>query len=156
MQDPSCLFCKIAAAAIPAKIIYEDDHAIAFLDITPRAPGHTVVIPKYHASTLVTLPDEEIAPLFRAVKKTAAVLMSALHPDGITIGINQGRASGQEVDHLHVHLMPRFHGDGGGSVQSVVHPSTVSTGSPRASSGQVDPPQESLDEIWKKIKEVPF
>jgi histidine triad (HIT) family protein len=136
-MDPDCLFCKIAAKTIPAKIIYEDDHAVAFLDIMPRAPGHTMVIPKYHAPTMIELPDEEVAPLFNAVKKTARLLMAALRPDGITIGINQGRASGQEVDHLHVHLVPRSHGDGGGSVQSVVH----------------NAPQESLDEIAKKILE---
>jgi histidine triad (HIT) family protein len=137
-MDPDCLFCKIAAKTIPAKIIYEDDRTIAFLDIMPRSPGHTVVIPKYHAATLVALPDEEIAPLFGAVKKVATLLVSGLRPDGITIGINQGQASGQEVDHLHVHLMPRMQGDGGGSVQSVVHCA----------------PQESLDAIQKKILEA--
>jgi histidine triad (HIT) family protein len=135
MQNPDCLFCKIAAKTNPAKIIYEDDHAVAFLDITPSAPGHTMVIPKYHTPTIIMLPDEEIAPLFGAVKKTIAILMAALHPDGITIGVNQGRASGQVVDHLHVHLMPRWHGDGGGAVQSLVH----------------NAPQESLDAIAKKI-----
>lgn len=134
-MNPDCLFCKIAAKTIPAKIVYEDDSVVAFLDITPRAPGHTMVIPKYHAPTLAELPDAEIAPLFGAVKKTAGLLMAGLHPDGITIGVNQGRASGQEVDHLHVHLMPRWHGDGGGAVQSLVH----------------NAPQESLDEIAKKI-----
>jgi len=134
-MDPDCLFCKIAVKQIPAKIVYEDDRAVTFLDILPRAPGHVMVIPKYHAPTLVALPDNEIAPLFSAVKKTAGLLVAALHPDGITIGINQGRASGQEVDHLHVHLMPRFHGDGGGAVQSIVH----------------NTPKESLDEIAKKI-----
>jgi len=134
-MNPDCLFCKIAAKTIPAKIVYEDDSAVAFLDITPRAPGHTMVIPKYHAPTLAELPDTEIAPLFGAVKKTAVLLMAGLHPDGITIGMNQGRASGQEIDHLHVHLMPRWHGDGGDAVQSLVH----------------NAPQESLDEIANKI-----
>jgi histidine triad (HIT) family protein len=139
-MNPDCLFCKIITKTIPAKIVYEDEHVIAFLDITPRAPGHTMVIPKYHAPTLIALPDGEVALLFGTVKKTAAMLMSALHPDGITIGINQGRASGQEVDHLHVHLMPRFHGDGGSAVQSVVH----------------NVPQESLDEMCEKIKKAPL
>ncbi len=134
-MNSDCLFCKIAAKTIPSKIIYEDDHAVAFLDVAPRAPGHTMVIPKYHAPTLVALPDEEIAPLFSAVKKTAELLMATLHPDGITIGINQGRASGQEIDHFHVHLMPRWHGDGGGSIQSVVR----------------NAPKEPLDETAKKI-----
>jgi histidine triad (HIT) family protein len=136
-MNPDCLFCKIAAKTNFAKIIYENDHAVAFLDISPSAPGHTMVIPKYHAPTVIALPDDEVAPLFLAVKKTAELLMEALHPDGITIGINQGRASGQEVDHLHVHLMPRWHGDGGGAIQSLVH----------------NAPRESVDEIAKKILE---
>ncbi len=137
-MNPGCLFCKIASKAIPAKIVYEDDRVVAFLDILPRTTGHTMVIPKYHAPTLAALPDEEVAPLFHAVKKVAALLTAALGPDGITMGINQGRASGQEVDHLHVHLMPRWHGDGGGSVQSVVH--SVN--------------QMSCDEVERKINEV--
>jgi len=139
-MDPDCLFCKIAAKTIPAKIVYEDDHTLAFLDIMPRATGHTMVITKYHAPTLAALPDGEIAPLFDAVKKVSQRIAAALYPDGITIGINQGRASGQEVDHLHVHLIPRWNGDGGGSLQSVVHPSNRS-----------GVPQDSLEDVAKKI-----
>lgn len=120
---------------IPAKVIFEDAHAVAFLDISPRSTGHTVVIPKYHAPVLVELPDSEVGPLFLAIKRAGSIIMSALHPDGITIGINQGRASGQEVDHLHVHLMPRWHGDAGSSVQSVVHA----------------PPREPMEETYRKM-----
>lgn len=134
-RDDNCLFCKIAAGGIPAQAVYEDAHALAFLDIAPRAPGHTVVIPKVHAPTLAELPDVEVAPLFAAVKKVAALLSRELRCDGITIGINQGRASGQVVDHLHVHLVPRWHNDGGGAVQSVVD----------------NKPEETLEEILKKI-----
>jgi len=133
MQD--CLFCKIAAKTIPSQVIYEDDHTFAFLDIMPHAPGHTMVIPKYHAPNVLELPDGEVAPLFLAVKKVAELLSKKLKADGITIGINQGRASGQEVDHLHVHLMPRWHGDGGSAIQSAVK----------------NVPKESLEEIRKKI-----
>lgn len=133
----NCLFCKIAAKKIPASIVYEDAYTVAFLDIMPRAPGHVVVIPRYHAMTLVDLPNEEIDPLFKAVKTVATILSQKLNTDGMTIGINQGRVSGQEIDHLHVHLLPRWHGDGGGSVQSVIH----------------NPSKESLEEILKKIKE---
>ncbi len=116
----SCLFCKIVAGTLAAQIIYEDDHSIAFLDVRPRSPGHTVVIPRVHAPTLADLPELEVGPLFLTVKKMAELLKKKLAPDGITIGANQGRASGQEVDHLHVHLMPRWHNDGGHSIQSVV------------------------------------
>ncbi len=130
-----CLFCKITAKKIPAEIVYEDDHAIAFLDIMPRTTGHTMVIPKIHAPNILELPDGEVGPLFEAVKHVAGMLSRGLTPDGITIGMNQGRASGQEVDHLHVHLMPRWHGDGGSSIQSVIN----------------NKPKESLADIKKKI-----
>ena len=130
-----CLFCKIISHDIPAQVVYEDDHALAFLDIKPRSPGHTVVIPKVHAPAIIALPDEEIAPLFLVVKKVDEMLSLALTPDGVTIGINQGRASGQEVDHLHIHLMPRWHTDGGHAVQSVVN----------------NPSEASLEDMRKKI-----
>ncbi len=116
-----CLFCKIAKKEISAEVVYEDEAAMAILDIHPRAPGHAFVIPKAHAANLTELPDELIEPLFKAVKKVATLLKDKVKADGITVGINQGRASGQEVDHLHVHILPRFMGDGGGSVQSVVN-----------------------------------
>ena len=132
---PDCLFCKIAAKQISAHIIYEDDHAIAFLDITPRTTGHTLVIPKVHAPGLVELSDAEVGPLFLAVKTVADLLSRKLGADGATIGANQGRASGQEVDHLHVHIMPRWQGDGGGSIQSVVSAK----------------PKESVEEVKKRI-----
>ena len=135
-----CLFCKIVSGKIPAQVVYENDHVVAFLDIMPRTPGHTMVIPKFHAPNILELPGDgsgdEVGPLFHAVQHVAEMLSKSLQPDGITIGINQGRASGQEVDHLHVHLMPRWHGDGGGAVQSVVN----------------NKPQESLEVIAKKIK----
>lgn len=132
---PDCLFCKITTKKIPAQIVYEDECTLAFLDVKPRAPGHTMVIPKYHAPTILTLPDTEVGPLFVAVKKVADILMKTIKPDGVTIGVNQGRASGQEVDHLHVHLIPRWRGDDGGPIQSVVE----------------NTPTESLEEIVKKI-----
>lgn len=95
-----------------------------------------MVIPVRHAETLLELPESEIAPFFSAVKKVTRQLTEALRPDGFTIGINQGPASGAMIDHLHVHILPRFHDDGGGSVHSVVHNS----------------PQESLGEIADKIR----
>ena len=106
---------------IPAEVVYEDGTAFAIADIHPRAPGHTFVIPKQHYATFTEMPDELVGPLFEAVKKVAILLKDRVKADGITIGINQGRASGQEVDHLHIHILPRFVGDGGGSIQSVVN-----------------------------------
>ncbi len=121
----TCLFCKIADKKIKAFAVYEDQHALAFLDIQPRVEGHTVVVPKFHAATLGDLPDDEIGPFFTGVKRAATILVSALKVDGLTIGINQGAVSGQTIDHLHVHIFPRFLGDGGGSVHLVVHVPSV-------------------------------
>ncbi len=133
-----CLFCKIRDRSVPAMIVYEDDKTLAFLDVMPRSSGHALVVPKLHAATIVDLPESEIQPLFSAVKKVIALLTKAIAPDGVTIGINQGEASGQVVGHLHVHIMPRFNGDGGGSVQSAVH----------------NPPEDSLEAIAAKIKSI--
>jgi histidine triad (HIT) family protein len=133
-----CLFCKIADKKIKAVTLYENDHVLAFLDVMPRAVGHTLVIPKIHVPNILELPDAEIEPMFAAVKHVAGMLSLSLRPDGITIGANQGRASGQEVDHLHVHLMPRWHNDHGHSIQSVVDA----------------PPKEPLEEIAAKIRKA--
>ncbi len=130
-----CLFCKIASKEIPAHIVYEDDAAVGFLDINPRAPGHTVVIPKVHVETILNLDAEAVGPVFGAVRNMTARLEKSLKPDGFTIGINYGRASGQVVDHLHIHVIPRWLSDSGGSVHSVVN----------------NPSRESLDVIKEKI-----
>lgn len=123
-----CLFCKIIKKKIPSKIIYENEAAIAVLDIHPRAPGHTVVLPKHHAPILVELTDEHVGPVFLAVKEITKKLKTVLNCDGLTIGINQGRQAGQEIDHLHIHLIPRWGDDGGGSVQSIVNnPNKIDT-----------------------------
>ncbi len=134
----NCLFCSIAQGHIPAEKVYEDEHAVGFLDIYPRTPGHTIIVPRHHSATLESLPEAEVAPLFLAVQKMARTLVSALGAEGLTIGINQGEVSGQTVPHLHVHLMPRFKGDGGGSVQSAVH----------------TPQEETLPEIARRIKNL--
>ncbi len=115
-----CLFCKICRKEIGAETIYEDEGNIAILDINPRAPGHTMVVPKNHSETILDVPDNELQPLFSAVKKTTSLLLKALKPDGFTIGINHGKASGQVIDHLHIHIIPRFLDDEGGSIHSVV------------------------------------
>jgi histidine triad (HIT) family protein len=116
----NCIFCKIVKGDIKAEKVYEDDHAVAFLDVHPIAPGHTLVIPKHHAPMLTAVEDDEIGPFFLVAKKVAGMLTAALTPDGFTMGINQGSVSGQSVDHLHFHLIPRWHGDNGKSIHSVV------------------------------------
>lgn len=131
-----CLFCRIIKKEISAEIVYEDDRSLAILDITPRAPGHTMVIPKVHSQTISDLSENELGLLFETVKKVIKLIQRGLKPEGFTIGINHGRISGQVIDHLHIHIIPRFKDDGGGSIHSVVY----------------NPPKESLREIKKKIE----
>ena len=131
-----CLFCKIIAKKIPAEVMYEDAYALGFLDVHPRAPGHTMIIPKAHAENILDLPEAEVAPLFSAVRHMTNVLQKVFQPDGFTIGINHGKASGQAVEHLHIHIIPRWHTDQGNSIHSVVN----------------NPPQESLAAIAQKIR----
>lgn len=120
MSNETCLFCKIVRREIPAHIVYEDQETLALLDIHPRAPGHTMVISKVHGVSISAMPPEALPPLFQTVQKVAQRLMTVLAPDGMTIGINQGDVSGQTVPHLHIHLLPRFKGDGGGSIHTIV------------------------------------
>ncbi len=115
-----CIFCKIINKEIPNYTVYEDENTLAFLDIHPHAKGHTVVVPKKHAEKVSDLEDDQIAGLFQAVKKTMARIESALSPDGYNVGWNDRPAAGQVVPHLHVHIMPRWQGDGGGSMHSIV------------------------------------
>ena len=131
-----CLFCKIIKGDIRAYKIYEDNNAVAILDVQPRAPGHTMVLSKTHAENILDLPDGNIGPVFTAVKKVAKKLKDVLNCDGLTIGINHGRVSGQLVDHLHIHIIPRWQNDGGKSIHSVVN----------------NEPKESLEEMYKKFK----
>lgn len=131
----NCLFCSIANKERAAEIVYEDDHTVGILDIFPRTPGHVMIIPKVHAETILDLPAEELEPVFAAVRKMTAILQEAMTPDGFTIGINHGKVAGQAIDHLHIHIMPRWHNDGGGSLHSVVG----------------NPPKESLESIKEKI-----
>lgn len=83
--------------------------------------GHTVIIPKIHTANIITADDALLAPIFLTTKRVAGILQDALHPEGFTIGINHGGVSGQTVPHLHVHVIPRYNGDGGGSIHSVVN-----------------------------------
>ncbi|KKR34502.1 MAG: Histidine triad protein [Candidatus Magasanikbacteria bacterium GW2011_GWA2_40_10] len=115
-----CLFCKIIAKEIPNYTVYEDENVLAFLDIHPCSKGHTVVVPKKHFADLAEMSVEDWqnmnGGLFRAFSK----VQSVLNPDGINLGINNGKAAGQAVGHVHWHLIPRWHGDGGTSMHGIV------------------------------------
>jgi histidine triad (HIT) family protein len=112
MTPEDCLFCKIANGTIPSEKVYEDEHTFAFLDINPINIGHTLVIPKRHAENIMTIRKEELAAVMETVRMLAPVIQRAVDADGINIGINNGSAAGQVIFHTHVHIMPRFEGDG--------------------------------------------
>ncbi len=115
-----CLFCSIIKREIPSEIVYEDERTFAFLDIHPKASRHTLIVPKIHAETILELPVSEREPLWAAVVAVQTLIIKSIKPDGFTIGINQQKAAGQEIDHLHLHVIPRFLNDGGGPIQMVV------------------------------------
>ena len=115
-----CIFCKIGKGEIPAHKISENENALAFLDISPHTKGHTVVIPKSHGETVFDINDETYSNLLFFVKKTMQRIQDALNPDGFNVGWNHNTSAGQVVPHLHVHIMPRYNGDGGGSMHSIV------------------------------------
>jgi histidine triad (HIT) family protein len=106
-----CVFCAIAAGEIPCFKVYEDELALAYLDINPFSEGHTLVIPKAHTTGLLDTPEETLAALLARVKKVAAHLKSALGCDGFHILQNNGAAAGQTVGHIHFHIVPRRNGD---------------------------------------------
>jgi histidine triad (HIT) family protein len=102
-----CLFCQIVQGAVPAEKVYEDEHTLAFLDIKPVNPGHTLVIPKQHYENLLTMPETEAEHLFVSVKRVAEAIQAATTAAAFNIGMNNGAAAGQIIFHAHVHIMPR-------------------------------------------------
>jgi len=112
VSDPDCVFCKIVAGKIPSTKLYEDKHVIAFLDIAPNNPGHTLVIPKDHFENIYTLPPETWCYVTLAAQKLAVAVRNGMDADGINIAMNNESTAGQEVSHAHVHVIPRFVGDG--------------------------------------------
>ena len=110
MDVDACVFCRIVRKEAPASIIYEDDLALAFLDIRPLNEGHTLVIPKAHHETVYDISEDLNAHISKIVKKIAVAVKNAMKADGITIIQQNGHAAGQEVFHLHVHVVPRYEG----------------------------------------------
>jgi histidine triad (HIT) family protein len=109
--DPNNIFARIIRGELPAHKIYEDDKALAFLDIMPRAPGHTLVIPKAPARNLLDVKPEDIAHVMAVAQKIARAGMKAFGAQGITIQQFNEPAGGQVVFHLHVHVIPRKEGE---------------------------------------------
>lgn len=114
-----CIFCRIIRGEAPAYRVYEDEKVLAFLDIHPSSPGHTLIIPKTHEAQLEHLSEEDARKLFAVLHKLTGRIQSAVGASSSTIGINNGPDSGQEVPHVHIHVIPRPRGVGGGIIQGV-------------------------------------
>ncbi len=119
-MSADCIFCQIVRGEREAHRVYENAYSLAFLDIHPLADGHTLVIPKAHYERLEDVPPNEIGKIFEAVRKVTEAVQKAMGAPASTIGINNGRAAGQVVAHLHVHVVPRYPGDSGGTIHSIV------------------------------------
>ncbi|HPW34518.1 MAG TPA: HIT family protein [Candidatus Paceibacterota bacterium] len=131
----NCLFCQIIDGKKSAQIVYQNESVVAVLDVFPRSLGHVIVLPRHHVENILELSANEMGLVFDGVQTVTKLLKDKLSPHGFTIGINHGKVSGQVIDHLHIHIIPRFDGDGGGSIHSIVN----------------SPPKESLEEIKNKI-----
>ena len=133
--DPNCIFCKIISGELPSRRIYEDDRAVAFLDIGAWHRGHALVVPRRHVPDMITGPATlpEIAPAIDAV---ARLLVDRLAADGINLLSSTGEAAGQEVFHLHVHVVPRYAEEPG--LRQLVNAGVVSDG--------------ELDSVYRQIK----
>lgn len=132
-----CIFCRIAKGQVVAEKIYETGNVVSFLDINPKAEGHSLVIPKKHVQVISELEDDLVVAVARASKEVVKILKKTINPDAFTIGINDGAGSGQEIPHLHVNIIPRFKFDGGTPIQHVVN----------------NFPKESIKDTAKKIRQ---
>jgi len=111
----SCVFCDIVAGHAPASILFQDERTITFLDHRPVTPGHMLVVPRRHAPFLADLDPEDGAQLFRVgLRGAAALRASSLRCEGVNFHLADGEVAGQEVFHVHLHVLPRFTGDGFG------------------------------------------
>ena len=135
MDNESCEFCRLVRKDDEASIVFEDDKTMAFLDIKPVNDGHTLVIPKNHYESIYDIPDDEIANVYRVVKRVASAIREGVRPDGISVTQHNGRAAMQRVFHLHVHVIPRYEG------QRFPRPDELSLVN-----------RERLEEVAKKIR----
>ena len=115
----STIFSQIVEGEIPARIVYEDETTVAFLDANPLAPGHTLVIPKDEYERLNDVPDDVAADLYDTIHRMVPAVEESVDADATTVAFNNGEAAGQEVPHVHCHIVPRFEGDGGGPIHAV-------------------------------------
>jgi histidine triad (HIT) family protein len=115
----SCIFCKIVAGEIPAQIVYKDEHTCAFLDAHPLSKGHTLVVPVRHHTRLEALAQGEAEKHLGVLPQIVNAVTQVAQADGATVAWNNGPAAGQEVPHLHAHIVPRFEHDRLGPIHAL-------------------------------------
>jgi histidine triad (HIT) family protein len=119
MQDPDCIFCKIAGGKIPARVVMHNDRAVALLDAFPLAAGHTLVIPKSHYAKVQDMSEQDAMAVFEITWKVTNAVEAGSQVGASTIAVHNGTEAGQEIPHVHVHIVPRKRGDGAGSIHSM-------------------------------------
>jgi histidine triad (HIT) family protein len=110
--DPDCVFCKIIQGQLPSAKVLETASAVAFLDIQPLAPGHLLLVPKEHYATLLDMPAREVGDLTAEIPRLARATLRAVAAPAVTVTSNNGNEAGQEVAHVHFHVIPRHRADG--------------------------------------------
>ncbi|MCX8194026.1 MAG: HIT family protein [Candidatus Pacearchaeota archaeon] len=111
-MQKECVFCKIIQGKIPCYKIHENKKFLSFLDISPINKGHTLLIPKKHLETVLDINERDFSEMMRVAKKLSKAIIKATKADGFELCINNKKAAGQVIPHLHLHIMPRFDGDG--------------------------------------------
>ena len=112
ITDSQCIFCKIVAGEIPSTKVFEDGEVLSFMDINPVGRGHLLVIPKNHYSTVFDIPEGDLNAVFKTAQRIAQALKETLEMPGLNLIQSNGRAASQVIDHFHLHLIPRWPGDG--------------------------------------------
>lgn len=108
----NCIFCKIASGELPAQKVYEDSDTMAFLDINPINPGHTLVIPKDHFDNIEEIPETVLANVIMTVKKVGNAVKQGLKAKGYNLQVNNDPIAGRIIPHIHFHIIPRYEEDG--------------------------------------------
>ncbi len=135
-----CIFCAVSAGQVERSLVYEDETSVAVMDISPVNPGHALVIPKEHVVGLQDLTDDTAAHLFAIAMRVARALRrSSIRCEGINLFVADGEAAGQEVFHVHVHVLPRFAGD----------PFRI-----ERADGWIAAPRDELDRVASQIREA--
>jgi histidine triad (HIT) family protein len=136
--DEDCIFCRIVAGEIPSRTVHETEDVLAFLDANPLAPGHTLVIPKAHHETLADTPEELASEVFSVLYELTPIVERAVDADASNVAFNNGSEAGQEIPHLHGHVIPRVENDGGNPIHAIV-------------GSRPDLSDDELDEIAERI-----